>query len=199
MDPSTTILVPVRALGAMADAETWVTDTSVYTHLWRAGHAAILERLAPGGVVVVPDDVNTEVRAGRDLYPDIGDPSSTTWARVTVLTEEEVGTQLMVKAALGGGPTQHLGESAVIACAKHRGGLALMDDRAAIAQAAVHGVRTHDTLWLVVEAHAVLGDFDRERAIQAVDDLLATDMYLPVGSGESLFAWAYEQGLLPRE
>lgn len=183
----------------MPDATTWVVDTSVYTHLSRAGHAEILERLAPGGVVLVPDDVNTEIRAGRALYSGIADPASTSWAQQTVLTDDEVGTQLIVKAALGGGPTQHLGECAVIACAKHRGYTALLDDRSAIAQADLRGVQSHDTLWLVVEAYATLFVFDRDRAIRVVDDLLETDMYLPIDSGESLFAWAYEEGLLPRE
>jgi predicted nucleic acid-binding protein len=183
----------------MPDATTWVTDTSVYTHLSRAGHAEILERLAPGSVILVPDDVNTEIRAGQALYAGIVDPASTSWAHLTVLTDDEVGTQLMVKAALGGGPTQHLGECAVIACAKHRGYTALLDERSAIAQADLHGVQSHDTLWLVVEAYMTLFAFDRDRAIQVVDDLLETDMYLPIDSGESLFAWAYEEGLLPRE
>lgn len=183
----------------MPDSTTWVTDTSVYTHLSRAGHLQILERLAPGGVVVVPDDVNTEIEAGRALYVGIADPTSTSWVQATVLTDDEVATQLMVKAALGGGPTQHLGECAVIACAKHRGYTALLDERSAITQADFRGVESHDTLWLAVEAYATLFAFDRYRAIRVVDDLLDTDMYLPIDSGESLFAWAYEEGLLPRE
>ncbi len=182
----------------MPDATTWVTDTSAYTHLSRAGHAEILERLAPGGVILVPDDVNTEIHAGQALNAGIADPASTSWAQLTVLTEDEVGTQLMVKAALGGGPTQHLGECAVIACAKHRGYTALLDDRSAITQADLRGVQSHDTLWLVVEAYVSLFAFDRDRATRVVDDLLQTDMYLPIDSGESLFAWAYEEGLLPR-
>ncbi|CAM3997871.1 hypothetical protein [Janibacter anophelis] len=183
----------------MPDLTTWVTDTSVYTHLCRAGHAEILERLAPGRVIVVPDDVNTEIQAGRMQYNGIPDPASTSWAQTTVLTEDEVFTQLIVKAALGGGPTQHLGESAVIACAKHRGITALIDDKRAIAQADLHGVQSHDTLWLVIEAHWALPDVDRALAIQIVDDLLATDMFLPITSGESLFSWAYERGYLPHE
>ena len=189
----------MSALGLMPEATTWVIDTSVYTHLSRAGHMDILERLAPGRVIIVPDEVNTEVQAGRALYPGITDPASTPWAQLTVLTDDEVGTQLSVKAALGGGPTQHLGESAVIACAKHRGYTALLDDRSAIAQADLHGVQSRDTLWLVIEAYVSLFAFDRDRAIQVVDDLVATDMYLPIASGASLFVWAYEEGLLPRE
>lgn len=187
------------ALNRMPDSTTWVTDTSVYTHLSRAGHIEILERLAPGGVVVVPDDVHTEIEAGRALYSGIADPNSTSWVRVSLLTDDELATQLMVKAALGGGPTQHLGECAVIACAKHRGYTALLDERSAIAQADLRSVQSKDTLWLVVEAYVTLFAFDRDRAIRVVDDLLDTDMYLPVDSGESLFAWAYEEGLLPRE
>ncbi|WP_068396930.1 hypothetical protein [Kribbia dieselivorans] len=183
----------------MPDARTWVTDTSVYTHLCRAGHVEILERLAPGGVVLVPDDVRVEIENGRDRHPNIPDPSSTAWAQVTVLTEDEVWTQLAVKAALAGGPEQHLGECAVIACAKHRGYTALMDDREAITQAEVHKVQWHDTLWLVIEAHLTLPGYNRDHTIRVVDDLLDTGMYLPFDSGESVFTWAYQEGLLPRE
>ena len=116
-----------------------------------------------------------------------------------ILTEEEYDTQLAVKAAMGGGATDHLGECAVIACAKHRGLVALIDERAAIAVADQHGVTSHDTLWLVIEAYCSMPGFDRARAEQAVDDLAATGMYLPIGSGASLLAWAYEEELLPRD
>ena len=89
----------------MTEPSTWVTDTSVYTHLSRAGHLDLLHEVAPGGVIVVPDDVNKEIQAGRDRHTGITDPATTTWAQVTVLTDDEVDTQLEVKAALGGGPS----------------------------------------------------------------------------------------------
>jgi predicted nucleic acid-binding protein len=183
----------------MPEARAWVTDTSVYTHLSRAGHAHILSDLAPGGVVLVPDEVDTEIQEGQIRYPGIASVGATSWAQLVVLTEVEVGTQLLVKAAMGGGPTEHLGECAVIACAIHRNLTALLDDRRAVVEADLRGVPSHDTLWLVVEAYATLFAYDRDRAAQVVDDLLATDMYLPIDSGESLFAWAYEAGLLPNE
>ena len=53
----------------MPDPVQWVTDTSVYTHLCRAGHASILETLAPGGIILVPDDVDTEIRNGNRHVP----------------------------------------------------------------------------------------------------------------------------------
>jgi predicted nucleic acid-binding protein len=71
------------------------------------------------------------------------------------------------------------------------------DERVAIEQADRLGVRSHDTLWLVIEAYKELFDRDRDRAALIVDNLSATGMYLPIGSGESLLAWAYEEGLLP--
>ena len=50
----------------MADKPKWVLDTSTFTHLCRAGHEEVLAQLAPGGVVVIPDDVNSEIEKGRD-------------------------------------------------------------------------------------------------------------------------------------
>lgn len=71
----------------MPDAATWVTDTRVYMHLCRAGHAEILERLAPDGIVLVPDAVGSEINTARMLHSGIPNPASTSWARVTVLAE----------------------------------------------------------------------------------------------------------------
>ena len=104
---------------------------------------------------------------------------------------------LQVKAELGGRPHEHLGECAVIAVAAHRGHVAILDDRAAIDVAERLGVTTHDTLWIVIEAYSKLFHEDRERTAQVIDDLIDTGMYLPIPSGASLLAWAYEEGLLP--
>lgn len=175
----------------------WVVDTSTYSHLSRAGHGNLLGQLAPGGVVLVPTEVNAEIESGRSAYPGIPAIADTTWAELVLLNDEENWTMLLVKAQLGGGPVEHLGECAVIACAYHRGLIAVLDERAAIAQADAYGVGSVDTLWIVVEAYKTIFDRDRHRAARVVDDLLATGMYLPISSGESLFAWAYEQGILP--
>ncbi len=182
----------------MPEARRWVTDTSVYTHLCRAGHSAILRDLAPGGVILVPTDVDFELQAGRVRYAGIPRLRDSPWAELIVLTEDEEFTQLLVKAAMGGDEREHLGECAVIACAFHRNLTALLDDRHAIAQADLRNVPHHDTLWLVIEAYLTLFEEDRVRAARVVDDLLATGMFLPVDSGDSLFAYAYEEGLLPR-
>lgn len=56
-------------------AAAWVVDTSTYTHLSRAGHLNLLHQLAPGGIVVVPAEVDAEIQNGRHKYPGIADPS----------------------------------------------------------------------------------------------------------------------------
>lgn len=181
----------------MANRPRWVIDTSAYTHLCRAGHSDLLEKLAPGGVVLVPTEVNVEIEKGRTGYSDIHAVASVGWAELAVLTDEEEWTKLLVKAELGGGPFEHLGECAVIACAHHRGLIAVLDEREAIAQADAREVHSVDTLWIVVEAYMTILGRDHGLAAQVVDDLLATGMYLPISSGESLFTWAHEEGLLP--
>lgn len=175
----------------------WVIDTSTYTHLARAGHTYIIEELAPNGIVLVPMAVSIEIEKGRASFPVIPTVGSATWARLTKLDEEERWTELLVKAKLGGPPDRHLGEAAAIACARHRDLVVILDDRAAIEASKALGVPYHDTLWLVIEAYTKLFDRDKDKAAAVIDDLVETDMYLPIDSGESLLVWAYENGLLP--
>lgn len=147
--------------------------------------------------MIVPTDVNIEIEQGRERYEGIPAVSSVSWAEIAVLSEDEVWTQLGVKAQMGGQPDEHLGECAVVACALHRNMIAILDERAAIAQADRLHVPTHDTLWIVIEAYKQLYQRNRDLTATVVDDLLDTGMFLPLVSGESLLTWAYEQGLLP--
>ena len=181
----------------MADPAQWVMDTSAYTHFCRAGHAHIIQRLAPRGVVLIPQEVNDEIEKGRTKHSGITAVRDNDWTELVVLSEDERWTALQLKAALGGGTSQHLGESAVIACAHHRALTAVLDDRAAVEQADQRGVPSIDTLWIVIEAYKSLYSGDRDKVIAVVDDLLETGMYLPFESGSSLIAWAWREGILP--
>ena len=98
------------------------------------------------------------------------------------------------KHQLGGGPSQHLGEAAVLAYVKHFGGTAIIDDSAAVEIAQLEGIPVRQTLALVIHAYKT-GVLDRPAAAVLVDELASTEMRLPV-DGRGLFAWGYEQGLL---
>lgn len=175
----------------------WVIDTSGFTHIARAGHLEILELLAPTGVLVVPDSVSFEVDAGRHGYQGIPDIKDLAWVELAVLLGPEQDTQLHAKANLATAGTSDLGECAVIAVAKHRGMLAVLDDAKGRAEAAGHGVEVRMTLWVVLQAHLHLPGYDREKTVNVVNELLATGMHLGITSGESFFAEAYEKGWLP--
>ncbi|MBP2409018.1 hypothetical protein [Brachybacterium fresconis] len=172
-------------------------DTSTFTHFWRAGHSHVLNELAPDGIILIPSEVNVEIEQGRALHPEIPPVRKVDWAELVVCDDDEQLTMLGVKADMGGSPTEHLGECAVIACAFGRGGIAILDERKAIEQAGLRDVSTHDSMWIVVHAYALLFDRDRDRAATVIDDLLATGMKLPIASGTSFMQWAYENGLLP--
>lgn len=51
----------------------------------------------------------------------------------------------------------------------------------------------------MIEAYVTIFNRDKTRTAGVVDALIATDMYLPIASGSSLFAWSYENGYLPRD
>lgn len=172
-------------------------DTSTYTHLCRAGYVGIIEKLAPGGIVLIPRQVEVEVEKGRDKYPSIPSVASVDWAQTVVLDDDDELAAMLIKARLGGGVDEHIGESAVIAYAQRRGLRPVLDDRAAVEQADRLGVESIGTMWIVVEAYKSLWDRDRDATVAAIDALLDTDMRLPLHDGQAVFAWAYQEGLLP--
>lgn len=173
-------------------------DTSVFTHFCRAGHAELLRRLAPQGVILIPDTVYGEVEDGRDCDHDIPSIAALPWVELGALTLEEEMQQLLIKADMpsekGESPRKNLGECAVLACAIHRGMVAVIDDSDARTQARNRSVRYVTSMWIIARAYKVLDDVDSDAAERIYEDLVATDMRLP--RVESFIGWAYEVGLL---
>lgn len=171
-------------------------DTSTFTHFSRAGYEDILRRLAPQGLVLIPDTVNTEIEAGIEKGHDITSPRMLDWVEIGVLTPDEEWTQQFIKVDMPSGKNdpleKNLGECAVLACAKHRGMIAVIDDSDARAQARNRELPFIGTIAIIVEAHKQLDDVDAEQLYQA---LLDTDMHLP--HADSIVAWAQTKGFLP--
>jgi hypothetical protein len=165
----------------------WVMDTSTFTHFCRAGHEHILGTLAPQGVVLVPREVELEIEVARNLHAGVPSLDSVTWANRIFMNDDEELTALQVKVVLGGGTREHVGECAVIACAKHRELVAVLDERAAVEQAKAHHVVSVDTMRIVADAHKTAFAGDPSKTVALVDALLETGMWLPVKSGAELF------------
>ena len=99
------------------------------------------------------------------------------------------------KTELGGGPTKNNGEAAVLAWAKNYGATAIIDERPATRMARRDDIAVRGSLSLVIEGFRT-DILRRRQAEEMVDKLVATGMKLPV-NGAGLFAYAYEEGLLP--
>lgn len=145
---------------------------------------------------VTPVEVQHEILAGVAAIPDLADVLTAQWLEPVELSEvHELAAFARYKTQLGGGSRKNTGEAAVLAWAAVHGGVAIIDERAASRIAHRDGIRVHKSLWLVVEG-VRQGKLDRSAAETLVDELRATDMRLPTDD-RGLFAWAYEQGLLP--
>ncbi|MFH5228164.1 hypothetical protein [Antrihabitans spumae] len=171
-------------------------DTSTFTHFCRAGHEEVLERLAPQGLILIPDTVNAEVEDGREAGYDIPALATLSWVEIGVLTEDESMTQLYIKVDMPSGksdrPGKNLGECAVLACAQHREMIAVIDDGDAREQARARNLKFITTMRIIAEAHRRLDDVDAEHLYEA---LIATGMRLP--KTDSFVGWAYAIGWLP--
>lgn len=174
-------------------------DTSTFTHFCRAGQQDVLRRLAPQGVILIPDTVHAEIEEGRDRGYEIPSIASLPWVEVGVLTDTEELEQLLIKVDLpsekGAANRKHLGECAVLACAIHRGMVAVIDDGDARSQAIAREVSHVGSMWIIAEAYKTLDGIDADAAEGIYQSLRDTGMRLP--PAESFISWAYEIEYLP--
>ncbi|WP_032374505.1 hypothetical protein ACN9MI_08625 [Rhodococcoides fascians] len=182
------------------DGNRWVMDTSTFTHFCRAKREDVLQRLAPQGLILIPDSVDSEIWRGIEHGYDLPDIDSLPWVERGILTEDEEMLQLLIRVEMpskpGDAETKNLGECAVLACATERGMIAVIDDRDAREQANGRGVRFVTTMHIIIEAHKQLDDFDTEATEKLYEALLATEMRLPrVDNG--IIGWGYSMELLP--
>ena len=173
-----------------------IFDNSPLSHFARAGRLVTLEQLVAGRVCLTTSEVRSELLSGTSRFPQLLDALRLPWLSIVDLDDmAELAAFAAYKVQLGGGLSRNVGEATVLAWAKVNGGIVVMDERAGSRLAQRDGIEVHGTLWLVV--HGLRnGVLDREQAESLVDELIATDLRLPV-DGRGLFAWAFGEGLLP--
>lgn len=173
-----------------------IFDNTPLSHFARAGRLSTLKAIVSPYQCMIPVEVRTEILAGVAEMPDLADVLTADWLNpVELLGVRELAAFARYKTQLGGGPRTNTGEAAVLAWASVHGAVAIIDDRAASRIAQRDRILVHGSLWLVVQG-ARQGELNRSAAETLVDELRATDMRLPT-DGKGLFAWAYEQGILP--
>jgi predicted nucleic acid-binding protein len=174
-----------------------VFDSTALSHFARAGRLAELESVTALDECIAPTQVLDELARGAIAYPALVSVSNQTWLHPAELDEfDELVAFARYKGELGGGPERNNGEAAVLARASVRGGVAIIDEAAARSIADRDRIPVQGSLWLVIHGYKKKV-FDRATAEGIVDDLINTDMWLPVADGAGLFTWAYNEGLLP--
>lgn len=175
---------------------TLVFDNTPLSHFARARRLETLEKLVAPYKCITPPEVTHELHDGISQYPLLAKVLAANWLEVVELTDvSEIVAFARYKTELGGGLEKNNGEAVVLAWTSVHGGTAVIDERAGARIGQREGITVHGTLWLVTNGvrAAMLNRTDAERI---VDELAATDMTLPV-DGAGLFAWAYQEGLLP--
>lgn len=142
-------------------------------------------------------EVAAELARGMPVHPALGSAAVGGWLKQVQLEElTELTAFARYKGELGGGPERNNGEAAVLAWVSVNGGVAIIDEVVARAMGHRERLQVHGSLWLLIRSYKTRVH-DRATVEAIVDDLLSTGMRLPVSTGAALFAWAYEEGILP--
>ena len=174
-----------------------VFDATALSHFARAGRTQELQLAAADDEPILLAEVAAELAQGVAGYPSLGNAAAGDWLKVVELQEiPELAAFARYKGELGGGPDRNNGEAAVLAWIQVNGGTAIIDEIVARRIGNRERLQVHGSLWLLIRSFKARL-FDRATIEAIVDDLISTEMRLPVSTGVELFAWAYEAGILP--
>jgi predicted nucleic acid-binding protein len=174
-----------------------VFDTTALSHFARADRVDELQIAVADDEPVLLAEVAAELARGVPGYPSLGSAATGGWLKQVELQElPELAAFARYKGELGGGPERNNGEAAVLAWVTVNDGIAIIDEVVARTIGNRERLQVHGSLWLLIRSFKTRV-LDRATVEAIVDDLIATGMRLPVSTGEALFAWAYEAGILP--
>jgi uncharacterized protein len=119
----------------------YVSNASPLNHLHRAGALDVLPAVC-GNVVLIPEEVRTELRAGIERGKGGPDPDALVWIRVVAVQQPEDIAALRLGA----------GERGVLAVGRERNAIIVLDDGPARSAAKRLGLRMTGTMGLLVQA-----------------------------------------------
>ncbi len=174
-----------------------VFDTTALSHFARADRMDELRMAAADDEPVLLAEVAAELARGILSYPSLGSAAAGDWLKPVELEElTELAAFARYKGELGGGPERNNGEAAALAWVSVNGGIAIIDEVVARKIGNREHLQVHGSLWLLIRSFRTRV-LDRATVEAIVDDLVGTEMRLPVSTGADLFAWAYKAGILP--
>ncbi|MDQ0648541.1 putative nucleic acid-binding protein [Microbacterium natoriense] len=179
----------------MPTPEVYIFDDGPLSHFAEAGWLGLLGAYVGDGEALLPDTVHAELQRGVDLHGHLRSVLDASWLRVELLSTAADLSALatFTNRLVGDDPLKNLGECGVLALAKTRGGIAVIDDRFARQVAKEEGIRFTTTLDLLLKL-VQGGHLSMAFASRVADELLRTEYILPIGSG-GFGAWAAMHGL----
>lgn len=155
-----------------------VFDAMCLSHFARAERLDVLRDLLVGAACLTTHVVREEMRAGVHAYPLLQAVLDADWLGLARLDSLEEIKCFATWVQRVGSSERDLGEASVFSAAELSGGIAITDDRDAVAVGRAHGLEVHGTLWLLACA-TQNGKLSEVAAGNIVDALSATGMRLP--------------------
>lgn len=171
-----------------------VFDTGPLFHLAKAGRLKVLQTLTGNRKAIMSDVVHRELSkhplSNRIIQPLL-DTQSIVCHPLETGVEMEAYSRYLGKLRKG---SRNKGEASVLALAETLPGIAAIDDTAGRRTARINGIEYRPTLRLLCDA-VNEGRLELSLASTVVDDLLASEYWLPLKAGE-FERWAIGNGFL---
>lgn len=172
---------------------TLVFDAMCLNHFARAERLDVLRDLLIGRNCSTTHVVREELRAGVTEHPALLNVLNADWLGVARLDSlREINCFAKWSQRIGSSE-RNLGEASVFSAAELCGGIAITDDRDAVAVGRNFGLKVHGTVWLLATA-CCDGKLSEVGAGNIIDTLKATGMRLPC-SGATFGPYARRHGL----
>lgn len=163
--------------------EVLVLDATCLSHFARADRLDVMRGLLADDECWTTHVVLRELAAGYAAYPAPELVGKGNWLRVSDF-ETPADVALFARWSLRiGAEDRDFGEASVFAAAELLGGIAITDDRQAVAVARAAGLKVHGTIWLLARACRD-GKLSEHAAGSLIDALRATGHRLPCTGAE---------------
>ncbi|GIH90986.1 hypothetical protein Psi01_16160 [Planobispora siamensis] len=169
-----------------------VFDAMGLSHFARAERLDVLRDLLIGVTCLTTHVVREEIREGCQAYPILQTVLDANWlglARLDSLDEIRCFAKWVQRI---GSSERDLGEASVFSAAELSQGIAITDDREAVAVGRAHGLQVHGTVWLLARACRD-GKLNEVAAGNIVEALRTTGMRLPC-SGSTFGSYVRRNG-----
>ncbi|MFB4289049.1 DUF3368 domain-containing protein [Nonomuraea sp. ATR24] len=153
-------------------------DATCLSHFSRAERLDVLRDLLSGVTCLTTHVVREEIRAGCGAHPLLQAVLDADWLGLARLDELDEIKCFVKWVQRIGSEQRNLGEASVFSAAELHHGIAITDDREAVAVGRAHGLEVHGSLWILARACRD-GKLNDVGAGNIVDALTATGMRLP--------------------